>query len=205
MNSESIQQADHGRKTIDRLAEDLDINMSDIYLLLQQARQPITEDEFKRELKQTYVRIMDAKRYHEWEKWIEHPVSAMTVWRLEFGTKILFVLSFAPKEDEADFGTHIVTNLDNKKKKITGETSVIYLAARKIMEQIAFKEGRTMIYALDTDSPVLTQWAITKGNQIFQWKKISVYADGNKISASEIPSHINNNIEFNAEAVICPQ
>ena len=74
--------------------------------------------------------------------------------------------------------SHIENVLDDSKKK-ANETTLLYAAAKRLMEETANQDGQAISYMFDTENERLTNWAKTVGQDVFDWD--SSYPDeGNK-------------------------
>lgn len=116
----------------------------------------------KRELTPDQVAViaqmLNTGKKDEGEKWV-----SPSHYLLEYGGKYL-ILSFRPDRDEV--GTYLKNNGKEKKPQ---ETTLLYTAAKKMIQQRADESGRQFIYILTTTSPVMKKWAAGRGSEIFDW------------------------------------
>ena len=84
---------------------------------------------------------------------------------IAYGSK-KFVLFF--QEDEGNFSSFIKNREGLERKE--HETSLLYSAAKKLMERLAADQNKTYTYTLRTQNQNIKNWADTKGRKIFQWQ-----------------------------------
>lgn len=87
------------------------------------------------------------------------------VFLIEYGSKTL-LLYFVNKKD---FLTVIA---NTGKEKIPEDTTIVYMEAKKTMQQEVDKLKTTANYVLETTNEKLVGWANSKGQTLFQWNKI---------------------------------
>ena len=51
------------------------------------------------------------------------------------------------------------------------ETTLLYMAAKSILEDLANKSRQLVAYVFDTESKALSEWARTQGEGLFHWDK----------------------------------
>src|SRR3989338_6009869 len=51
------------------------------------------------------------------------------------------------------------------------ETTLLYMAAKNVLEELANKSGQPVAYVFDTESKALYEWARTQGEGLFHWDK----------------------------------
>jgi|GEM_PF-6316677 len=56
--------------------------------------------------------------------------------------------------------------------KIKGETTKLYIAAKKIMQEKADLLGKMVAYSISTSNESMIKWAREAGENIFHWQKI---------------------------------
>lgn len=95
------------------------------------------------------------------------------VYELTYGQKNLTV-TFNHRTGEA--GTYVENILDPDKRQ-PDETTVLYLAAKQMMEGFATADGRPVKYGLRTENENMRDWARTKGKGIFNWREEGNYEE----------------------------
>lgn len=86
---------------------------------------------------------------------------------LEYGGKYLII---SLKQEMIN--TYVKNNGKEKQPK---ETTLLYTAAKKVMQQLADETGKEFMYKLITPSFTMRQWAIETGSKIFDWTEESDY------------------------------
>ncbi len=87
---------------------------------------------------------------------------------IKFGSKSLDVLF--------DFSTNeVLTYIENVDFDLrrAGETTLLYMAAKKIMENVSSETGEILKYSLTTTFESMRAWADEKGREIFDWDEQS--------------------------------
>lgn len=51
------------------------------------------------------------------------------------------------------------------------ETTFLYMAAEKVLQEFADQSGQSVSYVFDTESTALADWARTRGEALFHWDK----------------------------------
>lgn len=99
-----------------------------------------------------------------------------------YGRKRL-LLAYYPSDKLGYFMTYVTNNKNQERLK--NETTFIYLAAKKIMEQIVNREKKEIKYTLSTENEKMADWANEKGDEIFHWNKREIRkSDGRNSSFS---------------------
>lgn len=62
-----------------------------------------------------------------------------------------------------------VKNKRGEEQVEPNETTLLYTAIQKVIQQEADRLGLPIIYTLTTTSPQMTLWATTKGRKLFDW------------------------------------
>tara|TARA_Y100000310_G_scaffold214719_1_gene215676 strand:- start:439 stop:966 length:528 start_codon:yes stop_codon:yes gene_type:complete len=96
-----------------------------------------------------------------------------TIYILEYGRKRLRITF---KKDN-DVVIHI-ENRSGNTNRMANETTIIYMAAEKLMQEHASSTGHTLSYTLITKNINIAEWAKTSGMEIFQWDDQGEYSDG---------------------------
>jgi len=89
---------------------------------------------------------------------------------LRFGNKEL-IITFL--DDSRLFKTHI-ENKKTEEPKTQSETTLLYMAARRVMQQITNKAGFRLHYRIETKFPKMAKWALTTGDLIFHWTRVII-------------------------------
>jgi len=84
---------------------------------------------------------------------------------LQYGSKVL-ILGIDRQKKTAQT---LVKTVGEEKQK--NETTLLYRAAQKVMQEIANAEGMSFKYTLRTSNEKLAQWAQSSGNDIFGWQE----------------------------------
>ena len=85
----------------------------------------------------------------------------------------VYILNYGSKSLEVfiDFMTNevmtFVENIDSKRK--AGETTLLYTAVKKVIENTVDETGKKLDYSLRTTFENMKNWAETKGRKIFDW------------------------------------
>ena len=99
----------------------------------------------------------------------EETMEACKVAHFSFGGKCL-TLEVYPR--------YAVTRIDNTGlSHITGETTMLYTAAQQYIEHMASRCGRPLQYQFRTTFPKMIAWALTTGNDIFNWESVRYETD----------------------------
>ena len=88
------------------------------------------------------------------------------VYELKYGRKTV-TLSYFFETGEAI--THI-DNIGTEEDKKEGETSILYEAVKKILQDLSNKKGQEIEYKIETRNGNIREWALTKGKEIFEWE-----------------------------------
>jgi len=83
------------------------------------------------------------------------------VWCLDYGSKSLTL-----NLKGGAFHTVVTTNDQERKDN---ETTILYTAARTLMQQYVDKVNKTIEYVLTTSNPNMMNWAKGKGSEVFNW------------------------------------
>lgn len=86
---------------------------------------------------------------------------------LSFGSK---TLKFYPNLREKPAYTYVKNHSTLNKDRIENETRILYLQVKIICENLAEKLGE-LTYTLSTSNEKMKEWALSKGDEIFQWDK----------------------------------
>lgn len=105
----------------------------------------------------------------------EHPETNNHL--IRYGSKILLlIIDAAPADIKETAETRVTTfvkNMENCEKK-DEETTLLYAAARRLIELECQKTKKRMLYQFSTQDPKMMAWAQTTGKQIFDWDKEEV-------------------------------
>ena len=82
---------------------------------------------------------------------------------LRYGSKELNI----SYQKSSGFSTALET-IDSR-KRLPDETSLLYLAAKKLMEAKVKEWKKAAKYRVETSNPKMIEWAKTRGNDIFSW------------------------------------
>jgi hypothetical protein len=88
------------------------------------------------------------------------------VYELKYGRKNV-TLSYFFETREAI--THI-DSIGTEEDKKEGETSILYEAVKKILQDLSDKKGQEIEYKIETRNGNIREWALTKGKEIFKWE-----------------------------------
>ncbi|MEW6408348.1 MAG: hypothetical protein AB1465_06710 [Patescibacteria group bacterium] len=109
---------------------------------------------------------------------------------LEYGSKICIVtIDYGGEE----FSTYIKTITDQKKDR---ETTFLYKAARKIMQDVVNEKGQKFRYEFFAKNEKMRNWAKTTGQDIFHWEDESEGEEtknGKKVKYYSFKTSINPN------------
>ncbi len=83
---------------------------------------------------------------------------------LNYGSKVL-TLSY----DLRDQSYLAVLETDRPEDHLPNETTLLYTAAKKLMDTKANSLGQAVRYSLITENPSLIKWAESTGDNIFHW------------------------------------
>jgi hypothetical protein len=89
-----------------------------------------------------------------------------------YGSKSLRVI-YDPQADEC---MTLVENVPGLPRRLD-ETTLLYAAAKEIMQEFATRRGRPVSYAFLTENISMRDWARTKGRGLFSWDAEREYAD----------------------------
>lgn len=69
----------------------------------------------------------------------------------------------------------VITRVENMRElgAEENETTLLYLAAKKIMEQLAQRYKRSLVYTVSTSSETMNAWVQGKGSRIFDFQPVS--------------------------------
>jgi len=90
---------------------------------------------------------------------------------IQYGRKKI-ILNFNKKYNKVRI---LINNFQPEKFRLINETTLIYLAARNIIEQIANSRQKIVVYKLLTENDKIQKWAKTKGKSVFKWQRIAKY------------------------------
>ena len=65
--------------------------------------------------------------------------------------------------------TTFIENIKPETEKKEDETTLLYLTAKKIIQQTANANGEVLCYLFDTENGRMKNWAETVGQDIFEW------------------------------------
>lgn len=103
---------------------------------------------------------------------------------LEYGGKILIItIDMVKDPDTTDNDGEVntfVSNISDAEHK-NGETTTLYAAARRLIEEECVDTNKKLRYVLETNNPKMIAWAQTAGRQIFNWDTERVQASENYI------------------------
>jgi hypothetical protein len=124
----------------------------------------------KGESEEDIIRNIIKKReieYHEGsdEKIVDHILS--------YGDRQLTITFHAIFKNDVEVRTEILNKKPDSTEKDSGVT-LLYKAAKTIMETEMKKYKLPLNYTLSTVNPRLTVWALTKGLEIFKWDEHDV-------------------------------
>ncbi len=90
-----------------------------------------------------------------------------------YGGKKLVLTHFLDRRDK-DFSTYIECISPEKREK--DETTLLYMAAKKIMQRIANQKKKNLVYEILTESKSMRKWAqdSKKGRGLFNWEQEDV-------------------------------
>lgn len=88
---------------------------------------------------------------------------------LYFGSKRLILFSGHSKQGFIVAETHI--EIIKPSARTPEETTILYIAAKLLMQQIADETGATVKYKFISDIPKMQLWANSKGKVVFGWRK----------------------------------
>ena len=71
----------------------------------------------------------------------------------------------------------LIRNVNDETHKKDDETTILYLAAKMVIQKLAKEQGDVIEYALRTSVDRIRDWARTTGNEIFHWSNTSVEQD----------------------------
>ena len=89
---------------------------------------------------------------------------------LEYGDRFLLVDVEFYEGGEGYFKTHVEKFIGSSRKREKNQTTCLYMAARKVMDDCAREHGQDFEYELETDHKKMRDWATERGGNIFQWK-----------------------------------
>jgi hypothetical protein len=90
--------------------------------------------------------------------------------RLKYGRKRLKVtLYFGPREIETR-----VDNIADSTRHLDRETTLLYSAAKRIMQKTADEERISFSYTLHTSDEHMRDWAKGPGSKIFKWERTDI-------------------------------
>jgi hypothetical protein len=89
----------------------------------------------------------------------------LSIYLLEHGQKQL-IISFYPQSQEV----YTYVKNDYARKKKPKETTLLYTAAQKLMQETSNENNEVFTYKLMTVFENMKQWATTTGNEIFHWE-----------------------------------
>ncbi len=108
-------------------------------------------------------------------------------WRLDFGSKTLVVEFYGSSKK---FQTHVLT--DSTKDRREQETTIIYTAGKKIMENAAAERKKDTEYMLTTSNKSMIKWALTKGHAVFGWDEANFVTPDGEIDLEKMKSKLQN-------------
>lgn len=94
---------------------------------------------------------------------IPKSMPGLKCWGFQYGGK---VMELSVSEKEKEFRTYV---LREKDKRLPHETTLLYKAAKSLMEQIAKESHQNFTYEFHTKIPEMAAWAKTSGNEVFEW------------------------------------
>lgn len=89
----------------------------------------------------------------------------LILYLLEYGQKQL-IISFYPETQEI----YTYVKNDHNRERKPKETTLLYTAAKQLMQQISNESNQKFIYRLMTTFENMKEWATTAGNEIFNWE-----------------------------------
>ncbi len=91
------------------------------------------------------------------------------VLKLDFGSKILFVREHT---DVDEFSTYIVNDQGKLEKKQEGQTTLLYKAAKELMQLVVNETKKPAKYIMSSYNETMNKWADGPGNDIFKWDDV---------------------------------
>lgn len=90
----------------------------------------------------------------------------------------VFIFEYGSKElilylENSDASHTFVDTIKPSERK-EYETTILYRALRKFLDNVASKQQKDINYKLLTESKQVVSWANSTGNDIFHWKKIDI-------------------------------
>jgi len=126
-----------------------------------------------------------ASREEDITKW---PSGRQTEWaKLKYGSKMLEVVI-----SDGGISTK-VTNVGAERRD--GETTLLYRAAKQLMEAAVTKLGVSLEYSFHTVNKNMAEWADTKGAWIFNWDR----SYDRKLSGEEGVNHVRKKVFYPQE------
>ncbi len=90
---------------------------------------------------------------------------ATYAFRMQYGSKLIEV---GINDDRRAIGAYVEA-IGESEDRMPDETTYLYRQAKQIMTAMAQRYSAEYTYSFITESPILREWAISKGNEVFGW------------------------------------
>jgi len=88
------------------------------------------------------------------------------------GGRTLKVNFFRNRISDGDLHASTYINNHDERTRMPGSTTALYTKARELMQNVADQRSEVITYTFSTFSQAMIEWALTKGQELFDWQDL---------------------------------